>query len=187
MLSRWLATGAVLAVGFVAGTQVTGRLQSLDARQRTQRAAAAAAAQVVAGVGAAADRDGRCPTSHRLPRGPSPAVVNISSVQVVRQRSPFARDPFFGRLFGDDGFLPPTRGESAGSGVIVSADGYVLTNNHVIGEQLRGAQQSITVILNDKRERPAKLVGLDPLYRPRAAARSRSAVCRPSPGAIRAA
>jgi S1-C subfamily serine protease len=38
----------------------------------------------------------------------------------------------------------------------------VLTNNHVIGEQLRGAQQSIKVILNDKRERPAKLVGLDP-------------------------
>jgi serine protease Do len=163
MLTRWLATGAILGVGFVAGTQVTGRLQSLDADDPRATAAPTAAAPVVTPASTAQPiATAALPDFTQIAARTSPAVVNISSVQVVRQRSPFARDPFFGRMFGDDLFLPPTRGESAGSGVIVSADGYVLTNNHVIGEQLRGAQQSIKVILTDKRERPAKLVGIDP-------------------------
>jgi serine protease Do len=162
MLSRWLAAVAVLAIGFVAGTQVTGRLQSLDAE--SARAAAPEPAMTPVSTTSAQQpvASAALPDFTQIAARTAPAVVNISSVQVVRQRSPFSRDPFFGRLFGDDLFLPPTRGESAGSGVIVSADGYVLTNNHVIGEQLRGAQQSIKVILNDKRERSAKLVGIDP-------------------------
>ncbi len=163
MLSRWLATGAILAVGFVAGTQVTGRLQPLDAEGVRATPDAAGAPPVVTPASALQPiATVALPDFTQIAARTSPAVVNISSVQVVRQRSPFARDPFFGRMFGDDLFLPPTRGESAGSGVIVTPDGYVLTNNHVIGEQLRGAQQTIKVILNDKRERPAKLVGIDP-------------------------
>ncbi len=55
--------------------------------------------------------------------------------------------------------FPAQRGQSAGSGVIVGSDGYVLTNNHVLGQ---GALQQVTVILSDRRERPAKLVGIDP-------------------------
>jgi Do/DeqQ family serine protease len=164
MLSRWLAAVAVLAVGFVAGTQVTGRLQSAEVE--TARAAPAPELTPAAlNAGSAAQQplaNVALPDFTQIAARTAPVVVNISSVQVVRQRSPFARDPFFGRLFGDDELLPPTRGESAGSGVIVSPDGYVLTNNHVIGEQVRGAQQSITVILGDKRERPAKLIGVDP-------------------------
>jgi serine protease Do len=163
MLSRWLATVAVLAIGFVAGTQVTGRLPSLDpdAPRATPEPSVTPASTTSAEAPQPAAAGG-LPDFTQIAARTAPAVVNISSVQVVRQRSPFARDPFFGRLFGDDEFLPPTRGESAGSGVIVSSDGYVVTNNHVIGEQLRGAQQSITVILNDKRERPARLIGSDP-------------------------
>jgi serine protease Do len=55
--------------------------------------------------------------------------------------------------------FPAQRGQSAGSGVIIGAEGYVLTNNHVLGQ---GALQQVTVILSDRRERPAKLVGVDP-------------------------
>ena len=68
-------------------------------------------------------------------------VANISSIQVTRTpNSPFASDPFFRYFFGDrdDMFGSQNRRSlSLGSGVVVSADGYVVTNNHVIGENNR--------------------------------------------------
>ena len=91
----------------------------------------------------------------------SPAVVNVSTEQVIEQRgSPFPRpqDPFFDEFFRD--FLDPrprrfTR-TSLGSGVIVAADGTILTNAHVI---LRASR--IHVTLADERELDATLVGAD--------------------------
>jgi serine protease Do len=161
MLTRWFATIAILTIGILAGSLLTDRLQSVgDDPARTVASPGPAPAPTVEQASVATTTT--LPDFTQIAARTAPAVVNISAVQVVRQRSPFSRDPFFGRLFGDDEFLPPTRGESAGSGVIVSPDGYVLTNSHVIGRQLQGAQQSITVILSDKRERPAKLVGTDP-------------------------
>jgi Do/DeqQ family serine protease len=80
---------------------------------------------------------------------------------VQRRDSPFANDPFFQYFFGDpEMFGQQNRRElSLGSGVVVSPDGYVLTNNHVIGRQGRGTQ--VTVTLADKREVRAQVVGAD--------------------------
>ncbi|MBW8816213.1 MAG: Do family serine endopeptidase [Caulobacterales bacterium] len=81
----------------------------------------------------------------------APAVVNISSKRVVRQQT----DPFW-QMFGLG--VPQARvAQSLGSGVIVRADGVIVTNNHVI----EGGQE-ITVALSDRREFPARVLLADP-------------------------
>src|SRR5207302_712515 len=85
-----------------------------------------------------------------------PAVVNISSTKVIRT-SGFPQDNPFGDLF--PGFrMPdrPMRQQGEGSGVIVSADGYIVTNNHVVD----GANE-LTVSMGDKREMKARVIGTD--------------------------
>lgn len=93
----------------------------------------------------------------------APAVVNIYTKKVVVRQavSPMMNDPFFRRFFGDEfagrmGMPQKRIQNSLGSGVIVRADGIILTNNHVI----KGADQ-ITVVLSDRREADAKVVGVD--------------------------
>jgi serine protease Do len=92
------------------------------------------------------------------------SVVNISSTKVVRTRrgqlfSPFFNDPFFRDFFGQDFFGVPRerREQSLGSGVIVSEDGLVLTNNHVVENA-----ETILVTLADSRELEAEIIGTDP-------------------------
>ncbi|MFG6137570.1 Do family serine endopeptidase [Halomonas sp. B23F22_10] len=88
----------------------------------------------------------------------APAVVNVYSSRVVKRDShPLMSDPFFRQFFGDDAPRRQRMLSSLGSGVIVSDDGYVLTNHHVI----RGADQ-IQVALRDGRETLAEVIGTDP-------------------------
>ncbi len=107
----------------------------------------------------------------------APAVVNISSTKVIKasadtpngnrrgrrgqQQNPMLDDPFFRQFFGDNmpfNMVPRDRRESGlGSGVIVSPDGYILTNNHVV----EGAT-TVKVLLSDRREFTAKTIGTDP-------------------------
>ncbi len=100
-----------------------------------------------------------------------PAVVNISTdqkVTVQQPANPFAGTPF-GDLFGQfgggggRGGAPVTReAQSLGSGFIISPDGYIVTNNHVVAAGMRGAVvTSIRVTLPDRKEYVAKLVGRD--------------------------
>ncbi len=96
----------------------------------------------------------------------APAVVNISTRQRVRvaNANPFAGTPF-ADLFGgggqDDGNPKTREAQSLGSGFIISADGYVVTNNHVIVADGQGEVESITVTMPDGNEYPAKLIGRD--------------------------
>ena len=78
----------------------------------------------------------------------APAVVNIYAKRIIEERrSPFSRDPFFQDFFRNFGQLQPRVQNSLGSGVILSSDGYVVSNYHVVG----GATD-IRVVLNDRRE-----------------------------------
>ncbi len=85
-----------------------------------------------------------------------PAVVNISATRQVRRRSPLLEDPAFQRFFGDRFNLPPETQLSLGSGVIVSREGYILTNDHVVD-----GVTDIQVTLNDGRTLTGKIVGTD--------------------------
>lgn len=88
-----------------------------------------------------------------------PAVVNIYTSKAVRaQRHPLLDDPLFRRFFGDRFEQPENqKASSLGSGVIVSADGYIVTNNHVVE-----SADEIEVALADGRTADAKVVGADP-------------------------
>ncbi len=90
-----------------------------------------------------------------------PAIVNISTTRTVKVpgNDPFAEDPFFRHFFGDNLRRQPKEQKSAalGSGVLVSSDGYIITNYHVVKDA-----DEIKVLLADKREFSGKVIGSDP-------------------------
>ena len=89
----------------------------------------------------------------------APAVVNIQSTKIITERqNPLMNDPMFRQFFGNSIGEPRKRMESSlGSGVIISPQGYILTNNHVIE-----AADEILVALKDGRTVKATIVGTDP-------------------------
>jgi serine protease DegQ len=86
-----------------------------------------------------------------------PSVVNISAQKQVPRKNPLLDDPAFQRFFGERFTLPPETQLSLGSGVIVSREGYILTNDHVVD-----GVTDITVTLHDGRTVAGKIVGSDP-------------------------
>ncbi len=157
----------LVVAGFAAGMVVTGRMRfaSDSAAETAPPPEAAAAAEPQRAT--AAPPPG---VSGSLAAGPDftkiagqgvKGVVNISSLQVVRRpNSPFQDDPFFQYFFGDQDMYGARdrRSMSLGSGVIISTDGYVVTNNHVVGENVR----EITVSFSDNREVKGRVIGTDP-------------------------
>jgi Do/DeqQ family serine protease len=159
----------LLACGMVTGMVLTGKMRQADeVRAQTQTPAQAPASSRPT-TAAPAPVSAGLPDFTRVAERTVPAVANISSTQIVRRpNSPYANDPFFRYFFGDqDDVFGSRRGveSSLGSGVIISPDGYILTNNHVVtGERQRVSLRDIdiTVALSDKRELPAQVVGVDP-------------------------
>ena len=111
---------------------------------------------------AVAPRSGAPASFADLTQQLQPAVVNIATRQKVKvaANNPFAGTPF-ADMFGGGGGAQTREAQSLGSGFIISADGYVVTNNHVITAEGQGEVESITVTTTDGTEYPAKLIGRD--------------------------
>jgi serine protease Do len=152
MMRRILVPFLFVTCGFVGGMVLTGRWRTAEEARAEPRPPGAA--QVAAPAGMATLPDLSTVAARTIP-----SVMNITSLQVVRtQNSPFASDPMFRYFFGDQMAAPRNRiAQSLGSGVMVSSDGYILTNNHVVGD----ARAQVSVVMPDKRELKAKIIGTD--------------------------
>jgi serine protease Do len=162
-MRKLLLSLMLVLAGFVAGLVLTARMRTAtdslaEPRAPAQRPAAPVAQSRDAQPAPATAPVAGGPDFTRIAGQAVKGVTNISSLQ-VSPNSPFRADPFFRYFFGDDLFESRDRRSlSLGSGVMISADGYVVTNNHVVGANM----SEITVALPDKREVRGRLVGTDP-------------------------
>jgi Do/DeqQ family serine protease len=153
--------GVLLLSGVLVGWTAAGA--RLDAASGATMAPAPAPAPAVSTASQPSGVPMRAPDSYAdIVAKVAPAVVTIRAERVVRETAnPFTEDPFFQQFFGRQGHnfnvKPQPREEGAlGSGVIVSPDGYILTNAHVV----EGATK-ISVELTDRRTFVAKVIGTD--------------------------
>jgi Do/DeqQ family serine protease len=158
MLKR-LSMFSLLLAGIIVGVILSGRaVDRQDIIARTPTGDAPASNEKAEQAVATAPAPG--PDFTRVAAQTVKAVTNISSVQVVRRSaSPFSNDPFFQYFFGDQGemFGRSRAEQSLGSGVVISPDGFIVTNNHVIGDDV----QEVTVTVGEYRDIKAKIIGVD--------------------------
>jgi serine protease Do len=160
LISRLRSKPAILALGFALGAAGLGLAHTTEKSLSSNPPATLK----LADPGEGPSKSSYAP----LVKEVLPSVVNVSSSKVVHNRMSsegMPMDPFFRQFFGQDGneggghFHMPrdSREKALGSGVIVSPEGYILTNNHVVD----GATD-VQVVLSDKREFKARIVGTDP-------------------------
>ncbi|MDH4162070.1 MAG: DegQ family serine endoprotease [Nitrospirota bacterium] len=152
----YLSAAVVLALGIFVGLVISSRLEMTSSITAKSGQVSSRSVESLAQLSDALSEVAAVAT---------PSVVNISTTRVIKQREEapfdFFDDPFLRRFFGDQYQHPNTpkehKEQSLGSGVLVSEDGYIVTNNHVIEKS-----QEIKVLLSNKRDYKAKLIGADP-------------------------
>jgi serine protease Do len=175
MIRRLALSLALVVAGFIGGLVITGRMRTAE-DSRASTAAQSARALSTSAPGTDAVQAPKAPQAvaavgaidfTRVAAQAVKGVANISSLQVVRgPNAPLTNDPFFRYFFGDEDIFGARdrRSMSLGSGVIISGDGYIVTNNHVIGGENGGrvTRTEITIALPDKREIRGRIIGTDP-------------------------
>jgi serine protease Do len=158
MIRRTLFAFVLVLAGFLAGLVLTGRFRSASESVASPGSAASPAVAAAAQPPAVAPA---LPDFSAVAARAVPAIVNISSVTMVRTSNfPFGNSPF-SQFFGDDEDWFGSRYQarsSLGSGVVIRADGYVVTNNHVVAGNVR----EVSAVLPDKRQVTGQIVARDP-------------------------
>ena len=158
MLHRLWLVFAQTATVCIAALFVVSTLKPEWLPQRAATPQPAPAVMPQSAPASAARGAGQAGSFHDAVQRSSPAVVNIFTSKEVRApRNPLLNDPLFRRFFGEQFGDETQRASSLGSGVIVSASGYILTNHHVVE-----AADEIEVALSDGKKLLAKVVGNDP-------------------------
>ncbi|HLG18655.1 MAG TPA: DegQ family serine endoprotease [Bdellovibrionota bacterium] len=164
-MKRWMV--GIAALGLLTGCDTVNKYFPRKTEETVGTEKKSPATVAWAGQAVAAD------TFIKIAKQADPAVVNIGTTKILRRRAPhpffFDQNPSspFGDFFGDDLFrkffgempedAPQMKQQSLGSGFILTDDGYIVTNNHVIEKA-----DEITVIIGKDQEYKAKLVGADP-------------------------
>jgi serine protease Do len=160
----WVVPTLLVGIGIVIGVMVASNLGWLPSGTAGPEPRPSVAVRPVATAPQSPITGGSARNFVEIAKLVKPTVVNISATRSGRsgeglQGSPFD-DPFFRRFFGEEFFkrdAPKERKERGqGSGVIVDANGLIITNNHVVNKA-----DEIKVFLSDKREFKAKLIGTD--------------------------
>ncbi len=158
MIRRTFFALVLVLAGFLAGLVLTGRFRSASEGLAAPASPAATVASAAAQPAAAGSG---LPDFSAVAARAVPGIVNISSVTMVRTSNfPFANSPF-SQFFNEDEDWFGSRYQarsSLGSGVVIRADGYVVTNNHVVS----GNPREVSAVLPDKRQVNGQIVARDP-------------------------
>jgi serine protease DegQ len=141
-----LTLAAIFVVSLVKPDWLAWRTQVVEVREAAYPAPVISAASPL-----------RASSFSEAARKAIPSVVNISATRQIKRRNPLLNDPAFQRFFGERFNLPDETQLSLGSGVIVSREGYILTNDHVVD-----GVSDMHVTLSDGRTLVGKIVGTDP-------------------------
>ena len=151
MLRRLLLLTVFAACGYAGALALAGRVRTAEeARAASAAQPPAVTTPVPAGL----------PDLSAIASRAIPSVMNITSLNVVRQpNSPMMSDPLFRYFFGDreEMYGRSRVAQSLGSAVVVSSDGYIMTNNHVVGS----SNAQVSVVMPDRRELRARIIGVD--------------------------